>query len=101
MCFVLRLLRKGSFVVSLNFRRLLGAVFTPLATAVCMVGYVDILSRLSWNTRNFKNIKKINVDRPRAGNKRRIFFGNKRRIFFWETREGSYLYGQNLPKLVQ
>lgn len=101
MCFVLRLLRKGSFVVSLNFRRLLGAVFTPLVTAVCMVGYVDILSRLSWNTRNFKNIKKINVDRRRAGNKRRIFFGNKRRIFFWETREGSYLYGQNLPKLVQ
>ena len=101
MCFVLRLLRKGSFVVSLNFRRLLGAVFTPLVTPVCMVGYVDILSRLSWNTRNFKNIKKINVDRRRAGNKRRIFFGNKRRIFFLETREGSYLYGQNLPKLVQ
>lgn len=84
MCFVLRLLRKGSFVVSLNFRRLLGAVFTPLVTAVCMVGYVDILSRLSWNTRNFKNIKKINVDRPRAGNKRRIFFGNKGKIFFWK-----------------
>ena len=76
MCFVLRLLRKGSFVVSLNFRRLLGAVFTPLVTAVCMVGCVNILSRLSWSTRNFKNIKKINVDRGRAGNKRRIFFGS-------------------------